>query len=178
MRQKQDVLIDDKQVSLKAEVKSFVKDMKDELDEHRDAINNNTNEIQSNYEYLCAINEKIEKLSERLDTLSMLLNGSKDKKEFKVSPLTKKEKEVFMALYTLGDSRSFVTYKEMARKLCMTESLVSNYITNIVEKGIPVLKKYAGGIVYLKLDSKFREKQAKENIVGINTLLSYWLPRH
>ncbi len=178
LRQKQDLLVDDKEASFKAEVSAFMQEVKEELDEHREAINNDTNEIQSNYEYLCELNQKIDKLTERLDSLNLLLNGSKDNKEFKISPLTKREKEVFMALYTLGESINFVTYKELARKLCMTEGLVSNYITNIVEKGIPVLKKYCGGLVYLKLEVKFREKQAKENVVGINTLLSYWLPKH
>lgn len=177
LRQKQDLLIDDKEAIFKAEVLEFMHNVREELDEHRDAINNDTNEIQTNYEYICGLNEKIEKLSERLDKLNLLLKGSVEAEDFKISPLTKKEKEVFMALYTLGQSRSFVTYKDMAKSLCMTESLVSNYITNIVEKGIPVLKKYSGGMVYLKLDDKFREKQAKENIVGVNTLLSYWMPK-
>ena len=80
-----------------------------------------------------------------------------------------------MALYTLGELQPFVSYKQLARRLCTTDAVVASFITNLIEKGVPVLKKYDNNIAYLKLEDQFRQRQAKENLVGVNTLLSYWL---
>ncbi len=90
-------------------------------------------------------------------------------------PLTNREKEVFMAIYSLGEMQPCMSYKQLAKKLCTSESLVASYITNIIEKGVPIVKKYDAGIAYIKLDDLFRQVQAKENLVGVNTVLSYWM---
>ena len=42
---------------------------------------------------------------------------------------------------------------------------------------VPILKKYQGNAVFLKLNREFREKQAKKNIVGLNARLTCWIPR-
>lgn len=147
-----------------------------ELEDHLIAINENTTEIQSNFEYLCEIDRKIEKLVERIDELSMIVKGKKEeKKAFDIKKLTKKEKEIFMAIYQLTEEKKEVTYKQIAKKICATESLVSAYVTSLIEKGIPIAKRYAGKIAKLTLNKAFRDVQAKQNIVGINSLLSYWI---
>ena len=110
-----------------------------------------------------------------LDELHLAVNGGKAKKEFKITPLTNKEKEVFMALYSLGEVQPFVSYRQIAKKVRSSENLVASYITNLIEKGVPIIKKYDGGIAYIKLDDLFRQVQAKENLVGVNTVLSYWM---
>ncbi len=153
----------------------IIDEVKEELDEHRLAINENTEEIQGNFAFLCELDKKLSLLAERLDELSAIVKGQKTKKSFKISPLSAREKEVFMALYTLGELYPFVSYKQLAKKLSATESVVASFVTNLIEKGVPVLKKYDSNIAYLKLDDVFRQQQAKENLVGVNTLLSYWL---
>lgn len=173
--QKQCVLLDSPQQLPLAEVREIIEDVRQELDEHRGVINDNTDEIQANFTLLCELDKKLEKISQRVDELALAVYGKKEQKQFAITPLTQREKEVFMALYVLGEVQPFVTYKQMARKVCMNESLVASYVTNIVEKGIPILKKYDAGIAYIKLDDEFRQAQAKQNLVGVNTLLSYWL---
>lgn len=170
---KQSLLLDSPAVGVEV-FKQVVEEVKAELDEHRASINDNTDEIQSNFSYLCELDKKIEMIAERLDELYLAVRGAKEEKKFKIASLTSREKEVFMALYALGEVQPFVSYKQMARKLCVTDSLVASYITNLVEKGVPIIKKYDGGIAYIKLDVDFRQLQAKENVVGVNTLLSYW----
>jgi len=155
--------------------RQVIEEVKEELDEHRGVINDSTNEIQANFAYLCELDKKIEMVFERLDELCVLVKGQKEKKEFKISPLTAREKEVFLGLYSLGEVQPFVTYRQIARRICTTESVVASLVTNLVEKGVPVLRKYDGSIVYLKLDDEFRSLQAKENLVGVNTVLSYWM---
>jgi DNA-binding CsgD family transcriptional regulator len=96
-------------------------------------------------------------------------------KKFEIQPLTKREKEVFYALYVLTEEKRYTTYKAVARRACYSENLVASYITNLIEKGIPIVKKYANRTAYLSLNPDFREIQAKENIVGVNTLLTHWV---
>jgi len=146
--------------------------LKDELDEHLTSINQNTNEIQTNYEYLCELDSKIEKLKERIDEVSMFLGLSRSKQHYKISPLTKNEKEVFLVLYTKGEEKDYLTYKEIARSIALSKELVMNYITNLIEKGIPIIKKYADNKVYIKLDPNFKSLQAKENLVKIDEVIS------
>jgi len=157
---------------VKRHISSGLKEIKEELDEHLTSVNQNTNEIQTNYEYLCELDSKIEKLKERIDEITMFLGISHPKADYKISPLTKNEKEVFLILYTKGEEKGYLTYKEIARSLALSEDLVMNYITNLIEKGIPIIKKYANNKVSIKLDSNFKSIQAKENIVKIDEAIS------
>lgn len=157
--------------------KSF-EQVKEQFEDHLETINENTNEIQSNFEYLCELDMKIDKLSEKIDELNNLIRLQRgentEKKTFSLKPLTKKEKEVFYALYILTEQRKYTTYKEISRRACYSNDLIAAYITSLIEKGVPVIKKYSNRIVYLTLDQEFRQLQAKENIVGVNTLLTHW----
>lgn len=150
--------------------------IREEFDEHLDTINTNTNEIQANYEYICEIDNKIEKLSERMEELSMLMKqqmGVTVEKvpEYNVSPLTKKEQEIFLGLYTTEDEKGSVTYADISRRLGLPETLVQAYITNLVEKGVPIVKRYINNVPFLRLDSKFKQLQAKQNILQLNEVV-------
>lgn len=155
-------------------IHNVLHDIGEELDDHRQTINENTVELQSSYEEIQNLHSKIDKLSERIDELVLLVKGKSNAIEFSIKPLTKREKDVFFALYTLSEIKTFVTYKEIARKTALNESLVSSYILNIREKGIPIEKRMQGNLVLLRLDPVFRQEQAKKNLVGLNTLLTYW----
>lgn len=155
--------------------KIIVESIQEELEDHRISINENTNEIEANYEYIRALEKQIEVLTKKVEELSLKIEGKKEEKKFVFSPLSEREKSVFLVLYTQTQVQPFTSYDILAKKLNLPESLVSSYVTNMLEKGIPIVKKYSEGIVYLKLDEEFRELQAKKNIVGINTLLTYWL---
>ncbi len=161
-------------VSSKFEVTSVIDQFREELDDYREAINENTNEIQANYEIIGELNKKIDKFAERLDELTLLVKGKKEDRKFNIIPLSQKEKEIFQTIYELGE-QNYVTYRQISRRLALPEQLVASYVTNIIEKGVIVLKKYVSGVVYLQLDHEFRQLQAKENIVGINTSLTYWM---
>lgn len=150
-------------------LKKEVDSMKAELSEHLDSINDNTNEIQANYEYLCRLDAKIDKLNEKIEQVMLLFSQAAPKSEqFEVDTnLTQKEKMVFLVLYTAAEQRP-LSYAEIAQILKEEESLVAEYITNLIEKGIPVTKKYICGKAYLSLDREFRDLQAKRNILNIS----------
>lgn len=141
-----------------------------EMDEHLDTINVNGSEIQSNYEYLCELDNKIAKLNERIDEIFNVLSKLTGKKLLKkpkfedIDPLTTTEKNVFLNLYT---EEKPITYYTLAKKIKMPITLVREYITNLLEKGIPVQKTYANTIPHVFLDPKFKNLQAKKNILKI-----------
>ncbi|GAF77674.1 unnamed protein product, partial [marine sediment metagenome] len=118
-----------------------LKTIKKEFEEHLQAINENTNEIQSNYEYLSKIENKINKLTERLDQIQLFLQSNSnfiiDRIEnFEIKPLTRNEQYVFLVLYALEDEKGIVSYLDIAKKTGFPESLVRDYMTSIIEKGV------------------------------------------
>jgi biotin operon repressor len=169
--EKQAVLVDSDRVSFQ----QVLQQVQEELDDHRQAINENTDEVQANHSYLMALEEKLDKLHARVEELILLVAGKREEQKLEVKPLTPREKEVFQALYIVGETQPWVSYAQLARKLCITENLVSGFITNLVEKGVPVLKKYDAGKAFVQLEPKFRQKQAKEVVIGLNSLLSNWI---
>jgi hypothetical protein len=154
-------------------VKDVIDSFRDELDDYRDEINQNTNEIQSCFEFLLAMQKKLDWLAERVDDISRQ-SSVPVKKDFVFAPLTQKEKELFFVLYRLSES-SFVTYRQLSRELKWSETLASSYVTNMIGKGVPIVKKYEGTVVFVQLDRQFRELQAKTNVVGVDSRLTYWM---
>ena len=153
---------------------SILESIREERDDHRTAINENTNELQANHEYIRSVEEKLDKIHARLEELFLLLGKSSESK-LDIQPLTKKEQEVFQALYVVGEGVPYVSYKQLARKLGTSEALISGFVTNLIEKGVPVVKKYDSGQAFVQLEPKFRQKQAKEVVIGLNSLLSHWM---
>jgi len=145
--------------------------IKDEFEDHLTAINENTNEIQSNYELLCNIDQKLNKLTERLDKLEIFLqeHGLKTEQTEKFKPirLSKREQEIFLILYALEEIKGSVTYLDIARRVALPEDIVASYISNMLQKGVPIIKKYIANEAHLSLNPKFKALQAKENILQI-----------
>ena len=175
LEEKQEVLLTSDDILFKTNLKQILGTVREELDDHRESINENTTEIQTNHEFLTQLDQKIDKLASRIDELSLLIKGSSEKKEIKVKALTKREKQVFQVIYELGSTSSFITYRAIANRLCLSEQLVAQYVANIVEKGVPLVKRYSSNRVYINLAQSFRERQAKHCMVGLNTPLSYWV---
>ena len=148
--------------------------LKKQLSGHLKDINENTNEIQSNYEYFSTLENKIDKLTERVDQMQFFLqcnsNFIVDKTEsFEIQPLTRREQYVFLVLYALDDEKNAISYLDIAKKTGFPESLVRDYLTSIVAKGVPITKRYINNKAYLKLNKEFKRMQAKENILCIDT---------
>lgn len=164
---------DNKHTDIKFALKMLFDEVKEELDEHLDSINQNTNEISSNYEYLCEMDYKINKLSERIDQLQIFLENNlgfkvEKKPKFETKPLTNNEQDVFLVLYTLEEKKGAVSYSEIAKRTGLSEELIANYIMRMVEKNVPIIKRYVNNQPLLRLDPLFKRMQAKENIMGLN----------
>ncbi len=153
-------------------LKQEIVNMKHELEEHLQAINENTNEIAASYEYISEIENKIDKLSGRIEQLQMHLeydSGTIAKRNnFDIKRLNRREQEVFLVIYTLEDEKNGVTYEDIAGKLSMSVQLAANYVTALIEKGIPIIKRYINSKPRLRLDQEFKTLQIKENILQLS----------
>ena len=156
-----------------SELKEALKYIKTELDGHLDAINENTGEIQTSYECVNEVNDKLEKLTERIESIEIFLqqhsNFTAIEKTFDIKPLTKTEQHVFLVIYALEDEKGLVSYADIIKKTGLSGYVVSEYIARLIEKGIPLMKKYLNNIPYIKLNPEFKRMQAKENILCIDT---------
>jgi len=145
--------------------------IKEEFDDHLTSINQNTNEIQSNYELILVLEQKINKLAERIDKIQLFLQKFglplEEKQTFKPVNLSKREQEVFLVIYTKEELKGTVTYLDIARYTGLTEDLVASYVSNMIRKGVPIIKKYINNQVHLSLDPRFKAVQAKENILQL-----------
>ena len=144
-------------------LKKTLAQIREQLDDHFTAINENTDEIQSNYAYIQELENKIEQIGARMDRIELLLEGQP--KQFVVQPLTHDEKQVFLALYT---QEAPLTYADIAQRTSYDESLVKHYTSSLIEKGIPIIKSYFNATPFLKLDPRFKDIQAKENILNLS----------
>lgn len=144
--------------------------IKHEFEEHLQAINENTNEISSNYEYICEIEAKLERLSARVDQIQMYIESGQAPKrsDFDVKRLNRREQEVFLVIYTLEEELGSVTYADIAKRLDISEQLAGSYVTSLIEKGVPIIKRYMNSRPHMKLDPEFKTLQAKENILQLS----------
>ncbi len=172
-------LIDKTQLhNIRQEFQLALSGIREEFDDHLDSINENTNEIQANFEYLTRLEMKMDKLTEKLDNLQMFLSRQgmpidEDPEPTSIE-LSDKEKEVFLAIYTSSEDKP-VTYQQLAQSLNDSEFLVRGFITNMIEKGVPILKRYIHNTAYLFLDRRFKELQTRENVLNLkqSTITSF-----
>lgn len=132
-----------------------------QLEEHLSTINENTFEVQSLFDYLQQIESKVDKLSERLDQLQLF----KEQQSQKNLTLNQVESQVFFALYTEETPLSFT---EIAVKANLPVSLIPECLSALAEKGVPFSRSFYGDKLFLKLDAKFKEQQARENMINLS----------
>lgn len=167
---KEGIFVESKLVELNSRISIAFSEVHEEFQEHLESINENTTEIQSNYAYLCELDNKITKLNERIDDIHVLLSEMTGKKLKKVpsfndiDPLTKMEKNVFLNIYA---EENPITYYELSKRMNMSISLTRQYVLNLLEKGIPIQKIYVQTRPHILLDKRFKNLQAKENILRI-----------
>ena len=156
---------------LRESVKDNLKGIKEEFEDHLQSINDNTSEIQATYEYAFRLEESLKKLQRRMDRIESRTYGSEEfaamEGETSTIELNDYEKKIFLILYTASGKRP-VSYGQIAQYLGEEELLIRGHVTNMLEKGLPVQKRYADACVYLSLDREFRERQAKHNVLGIS----------
>ena len=165
-----------KEITKEIEMDFVLKAIREELDDHRDTINNNTDEIGGNHEMMYQVMAQLDKMSERIDSMALYLkrkdSSFKDDNLVEIKPLTKREKEVFAALYELTQSQPVVSYRDLAKHMSMPITNVPGYVCALIDKGVPVQKTISHRTMYLSLKRSFARLQAKNNIMGVDAKLT------
>jgi len=159
-------------VALRYQLKRAFSKIKEEFSHHLESINENTNEIQANFEYLTELDARIDKVSSRLEHIEMFLKKldesfkiADETQGYAIQPLSVNEKRIFAIIYS---SPKPLPYTDISHALSLPESLIRSYLTNIIEKGIPVIKKYVNGKPVISLDDEFKELQKRQNVVKLS----------
>ena len=69
------------------------------------------------------------------------LDGIKKEIRLKFKRLTEQEILIFSTIYQIEEEQGYANYKQIAEKLNLTESSVRDYVSRLIQKGIPVEKK-------------------------------------
>lgn len=153
---------------MQKDIKFAFKSVKEELNVHLDTINQNSSEIQSIYECLNELDSKIEKLNERIDNIQMYVAPEADETSFSID-LTHREQEVFLVIYSENNN---ISAKDIGKKLGFSDEMVNRYVYNMISKGVPILRQYSEGDVLVSLDLKFKDLQARKNVLKIDESVS------
>ena len=133
------------------------------LEDHLKSINENSTEIQALFDYFKEFEIKVDRLSQRLDQLQ-LTNGQELEKNF-VLPLNKIEKKVFLVLYT---EETPLSYDEIGQRSSQPTLLIPEIISSLTNKGIPFVRSFVNNQMFLRIDTRFKDRQAKENLVNLS----------
>lgn len=158
----EELTTDDRMANRK--LKKAFDSIKAEFNEHLDSINENTNEIRQNYDYICELDAKMEKLAEKIDELSLFLNDLRSQKDLIVS-LSPHEQKVFLVLYL---EHSPLPFLDLVKRVQLPSSMVHRILDSLIEKEIPIIVQEMEDTRLFMLDSNFKEKQARENVVKID----------
>ena len=144
-------------------IRSAFKAVKAEMDDHLTSINDNTDELEQQSTRINEIEAKFDKLQEKVDEIHMMLSKLNLKNEV---TLTEPEKNVFMVLYSIEQTP--LSYADISMRTGLTELAVKAHIFSMINKTIPIIERQIDGQSFFRLDKKFKELQAKENILKID----------
>ena len=142
---------------------SFSK-VKEEIEEHLQAINENTEEIQFAADHAHELEQKLNKLEERVDEIHLMLRQLVKQSRVSIT-LSKEEQKLFIILFTYD---SFSDAKSLAQKAGIAEQHISEVVNSLADKGVPLIREQIHEMQLFKLESEFRDKQAREQIVKID----------
>lgn len=145
------------------QVRAAFSAVREEMNDHLDSINASTVELQDHSAGLADLEVKFEKLKEQMDNIQIMLsNILAEKKQFKLS---ESEQSVFMVLYAVEQTP--LSYADISMRTGLTELTVKAHVFSMINKGIPIIERQIDGQSFFRLDKKFKELQAKENVLNI-----------
>lgn len=138
---------------------------RDEVDDHLQAINANTTEIDMQNNDICEMDNRLNKIEEKMGDIHFLLKQLVTKSHLSVE-LSKDEQRVFLILYTHD---KFMKPIGICDKAFLEQGVVEESLTSMADKGIPIEREILDGKVYFRMNSEFKLRQAKEQIIRIDT---------
>lgn len=147
---------------MKENIKSQFGHIRGMVEEHLSAINENSSEIQSLFDYLQDLEVKVDKVTARLDSIQLEKQTTNTKD---IEPLNAIEKQIFLSLYM---EELALTYQDIAHRVHLSVALVQESITALVRKGIPLVRSFFNNQQFVQLETEFKERQAKENLINLS----------
>jgi biotin operon repressor len=92
-----------------------------------------------------------------------------EEKVFNTIELPIREQEVFLIIYSESNA---VSSKEIGRRLGFSDEMVNRYIDNMISKGVPLLIQHKDDEILVSMELKFKDLQAKKNILKIDESIS------
>lgn len=115
---------------------------------------------------MLALESKIDKLSEKIDEI---LAPETNVPKPKITNLIMREQEVFLLIYA---AQKPIKLNTIATKLGFSQDTVKKHVNNLIQKGIPLLKEATNKSIFLSLDLKFKDLQAKKGLVKVDRIVS------
>ena len=143
---------------------NLTQEIREELDEHLDSINENTEEISIQNSAVCEIDNRLNKIEEKMDQMHFMFRQLMRNSLVSVD-LTKDEQKIFLVLYTHD---GFLSSEDVTSKSKVEVDTVEECLMALMDKGIPVEREIINKKVYFRMNSEFRLRQAKEQIVKIS----------
>ena len=82
--------------------------------------------------------------------------------------LTKKEFELFLLIYQLEEENTMVSYSELAKRLTLTSGATRSYVSSIIKKGCPLIKKILKNkAVILSIEPEFKAIASREKLINM-----------
>jgi len=100
---------------------------------------------------------------------SLDIQSLKKSLEGKINNLTNQEFLVFLTIYQLEeDLKRNVTYDDLSSKLSLSTGCIRSYISSIIRKGLPILKKKINNrTITLTIHQDFKELNLKERLTNL-----------
>jgi len=98
-----------------------------------------------------------------------LMNDFKDSIKRKFKSLTDQEFFVFCLIYSLEEQLGAVSYRDIALKAGLTESVIRDYVRHLFSKGIPILKERKNNkLILLKVSPELKSLVSLDSLVAIH----------
>jgi predicted DNA-binding transcriptional regulator len=102
------------------------------------------------------------------NNISDLVESLKTDLKRKFRSLTKQEFMVFSVLFTVEKELKIVTYKDISKRLSLSETSIRDYIMRIINKGIPLIKERVNNkTVILRIPTDLRNISTLESLMKL-----------
>jgi len=102
------------------------------------------------------------------NTLTNNFQGFKQDFDKLFGNLSKQEFLTFLTIYQLEEEITHVSYLSIANKLNLTEGCIRTYVSSLLKKGIPLMKKkHNNKQIFLYISQEFRSLDLKQKLIDI-----------